>query len=60
MKTDKGVVEIKFCYLMFSCDKGSSKACEESVKAPCENTSKPPFRKITFGKRFLLFQKIFY
>ena len=30
-------------------------ACEESCKAPCENTSEPPFRKRIFGKRFFFF-----
>ena len=32
-KTDKGVVEIKFCYPMFSCEE-CYKACEESGKIP--------------------------
>ena len=30
----------------------SDKVCEESDKAPCEKTSKPPFRKRSFVKRF--------
>ena len=50
-KVDKGVAEIKFCYLMFACEE-SCKACEESCKDPCENTSKPPLLERIFGNKF--------
>ena len=35
-----------YIYIYMKVDKGvgeSGKACEESCKAPCKNTSKPPF-----------------
>ena len=47
MKADKGVAEIKFCNPVFACEEGG-KACEESYKALCENTSKD-FWKMIFS-----------
>ena len=46
-KADKGAVETKFCYPMLTCEE-SCKACEESDKALCENTSEPSFWKKDF------------
>ena len=47
-KAGKGVAEIKFSILRV---KKSGKACEESYKTPCENTSKPPFLKKDFSRK---------
>ena len=60
-KAQQGYIYI---YIYMKVDKGvgeSGNACEESCKAPCKNTSKPPFlEKGFFWKKIIALLKTVY